>query len=495
MNKILSAIAVTSTLALWLPGLGLAAAPAARAQSGNLSACNRLEVWVEDSLRAAAYLNQFDLLYMGEKWNVGARLEMDEEKWWDPERETKLVRRYAEYHDGILGLRAGTYYASFGRGLVLRAMEDTDVRVDRDIDGVYGSASYKKLRGQAVFGRPRSDRSSNRTNTLAGADAEVEALPGLFLGGAYVRQDARNNAIDEDLDKLGQPAIEECAGGRAHWLRGPLEVYLEGARRMPRAADSPRGGWTWTSAEDGRAWYGSVNVGVPGYSLFVEGKDYRRYDVGYATPPPANQAGQPLNGAIDERGGALTLTASPRDDLTIEGGGSYAEGRDEPSKRSDTLGSIRKDWWGKGSIKVGGEWIKEEEIESHALREHAGPVLDVSYYLTERASLSLHGTVFAWTNHYRGTESQEYTELTTDLTLSLGASRSATLSIIKASEEIAEFAGDDQWVNAQLTWGFGHNHDLKIKFGQERGGIVCSSGICIYESPFTGVRMEFTSRL
>ena len=491
MNRILSSIAVVCALA----GAGLLAVPGAHAQSGNVSACNRLEVWVEDSLRAAAYLNQFDLLYLGEKWNVSARLEMDEEKWWDPERETKIARRYAEYHDGIFGVRAGTYYASFGRGLVLRAMEDTDVRVDRDIDGIYGAVGWKKLRGQALFGRPRSDRSSNRTNTLAGADAEVEALPGLFLGGAYLRQDARNNATDEDLEKLGQPALEECAAGRVNWVHGLLEVYLEGARRMPRAADDPRGGWTWTSAKDGHAWYGSVTAGVPGYSVFLEGKDYLRYDVDYATPPPANTAGQPLNGAIDERGGAVALTASPRDDLTIEAAGSYAEGRDEPGQRSDALGSIRKDWWGQGALKLGGEWIKEEELGSHVLREHAGPMVDVSYYLTEQTSVSLHGTFFSWTNRFRGTESQDYTEISTDFTISLGSSRTATLSFIKATEEVAEFAGDDEWTNVQFTWGFGHNHDLKIKIGQERGGIVCSSGICIYESPFTGVRMEFTSRL
>jgi len=82
-----------------------------------------------------------------------------------------------------------------------------------------------------------------------------------------------------------------------------------------------------------------------------------------------------------------------------------------------------------------------------------------------------------------------------DLTLSLGESRSATLSVIKATEEITEFAGDDMWTSVALTWGFGHNHDLMIKFGQERGGIVCSSGICIYEPPFTGVRMVLSSRL
>jgi hypothetical protein len=491
MNRILSSIAITCALV----GVGLAVVPAAHAQPSNISACNRLEVWVEDSLRASAYLNQFDLLYMGEKWNVGARLEMDEEKWWDPERETKLVRRYAEYHDELLGMRAGTYYATFGRGLVLRAMEDVDVRVDRDIDGIYGSIDWKKLHGQAVLGHPRSDRSSKRTNVLAGGDAEVEALPGLFLGGAYIRKDAQNDAAAEDLDQLGRPALEECAGGRVNWVHGLLDVYLEGAKRMPRAADDPHGGWTWTSAEDGYAWYGSLNVGVTGYTVLLEGKDYLRYDVDYATPPPVNQAGQPLNSAIDERGGAVLVTASPSDDLTIEAAGSYADGRDEPGKRSDTLGSIRKDWWGQGSLKVGGEWIKEEEIESHVLREHAGPILDVSYYVAEQASVILHGSLFSWTNHYRGTESQDYNEITTDLTLSLGESRSATLSVIKATEEITEFAGDDMWTSVALTWGFGHNHDLMIKFGQERGGIVCSSGICIYEPPFTGVRMVLSSRL
>ncbi len=468
---------------------------APQAQFSNLTGSNRLEVWVEDSLRAASYLNQFDILYSKDAWNVGARLELDEEKWWDPERETELVRRFAEYHDDYLNLRFGNYYASFGRGLVLRAMEDQDVRVDRDIDGVYGNVSYKRLTAQAVAGRIRNDRNSSRADMLAGLDAQVEALQGLYLGAAYLRRDARNDATDEDLEKLGHPAIEECASGRINWIRGVLDFYLEGAQRLRRGDNDPRGGWTWTTAEDGHAWYGALTLGVPGYTIIVEGKDYLRFDTPYSTPPATNRLGQPVNDGVDERGGAATLTASPTADLTIEAGGSFAEARDELGERADTYGTVRKDWWGKGALKVGGEWIKEEEMGSHVLRERVGPTLECSYYLTDQTSLSFHGSFFAWDNHYRGEEAQDYTEITADISLSLGYSRAITFAIIKASEKVAEYDFDDQWMSVQLSWAFGYNHDLKIKFGQERGGIVCSGGICIYESPFEGVRVEMTSRL
>ena len=41
---------------------------------------------------------------------------------------------------------------------------------------------------------------------------------------------------------------------------------------------------------------------------------------------------------------------------------------------------------------------------------------------------------------------------------------------------------------------FGYDHDLKLKIGDERGGVTCSGGVCHYEPPFSGVRLEFNSR-
>lgn len=464
--------------------------------SSSLSASNQMRVWIADSSRAASYLNYFDLQYAQGPWFVGARLELDEENRYDPERLHEIKRRFAEYRDENVTIRGGNFYATFGRGLLLRAQEDEAVRLDRDIDGLYGAVRWKALEGQGFVGRPRNDETYAREDLLSGAEIAVRPNAALRLGGGYVRRDAAD-PLDGDANAdnahLGKP-LEELVGGNLQWTHGPIDAVFEAAHRFLRGAIDPRGGWTGSDDENGAAYYGALTVGVPGYTFLAEGKDYLRFDPDYSTLPPCNSDGQPVNEGLDERGFGMTVTASPRTEITIEAAGAWAGARHSDSERQSANGSLRRDWWGAGAIHLGGEWVEETELESHEYRRWLGPTLEASYYLSPSTSLTFHGKFFDWVNHRRGGEEDEYTEITADLTASLGMSRAVTLSVIKASAPIAEHDFDDTWVSLQFSWAFGHSHDLTVKIGEERGGIVCSGGVCHYEPPFTGVRVELLSR-
>ncbi len=463
----------------------------ALADEGQITGTNRLEIWATDSLWSAAYLNQLDILYAGGHWLVGARMELDEETTrWDKEQGIEIPRRYAEYREDIFRLRAGTFYTTFGRGMLLRAMEDEEVRVDRDIDGVYGGVSWKWLEAQGLVGRPRNDDTHRRDDLLSGIDLEAQVTSSTRIGGGYVRLDASGEAGDPDL---GRP-IEEITSGRLQWTHGPVDAFLEGATRILHGKRNLRGEWKATDAEDGHAWYGSLSFCFPGYTMLFEGKNYLRFDAPYSTLPPVNNEGQPINDGQDERGLGMLITASPSTDLTIECTASWAEATDGEAERSDAKGMLRKDWWNRGSLQFSGEWTKEKMLEGHDEREYYGPSVDASYYLNPTLSLQLTGYVYARNDSVFGGR-DEYTEVSTDLTLSHASSRSVTLSMIKASEPIREYGKDDLWLSLQVAWTFDYSHDLLIKIGKERGGIVCSGGLCHYEPPFSGVRVELVSRL
>jgi len=347
-----------------------------------------------------------------------------------------------------------------------------------------------------VIGRPRNDESRKREDLLAGAELGARVREGLRLGAGYVRRDAADPLGDDSHAgnaNLGRP-LEELVGGSAQFTRGALDATFEAAKRYVWGRRDPRTGWSGVSGEDGAAYYGALTAGIPGYTLLLEGKDYLRFDAPYSTLPACNVAGQPVNEGQDERGFGATVTASPSADVTAEASGAWAEARHSNSRRSSAEGKARRDWWGRGALQLGGEWTEENELESHEFRRWGGPTFDASYYLSQVTSLALHGKVLDWINHRRGGERDEYTEVTADLTASFGYSRALTLSVIKASRAVEEYDGDDAWVSLQLTWGFGQNHDLTIKFGEERGGVVCSGGVCHYEPPFTGVRVELLSR-
>jgi hypothetical protein len=459
----------------------------------NISGSNRLEVWVEDSLGASSYLNQFDIQYQGGPWLIGARLEIDEELWWDLTRGTEIIRRYAEYDQDSFYLRAGTFYTTYGRGLLVRAIQDAAVRVDRDIDGVKGGVTWGILEAQGFFGRPRNDDTEQRDDLLAGVDAGVQVIEQVNLGAGYVRQDATGEMDDPNL---GRP-IEELVAGRVQWIQGPLDAYLEGGYRAIHGEPDPRGGWTGTDKEDGHAWYGAISVGTLGLVAQLEGKDYLRFDAPYSTLPPVNTAGQPVNNGLDERGLGLTLTASPSNDLTFDGEATYAEARyTDQSRRSGQIHGL-KNWWGKGSLLLGFEWTSEKGLEGHDARDLIGPTYEGSYYLTESMSLQLNGHVYARSDSVSSSDPPhvDYTEILTDLTLNLGSSRALTFSVLTASEPLPEFGNEDLWLQGLFRWSFGYNHDLLLMVGQERGGIVCSGGICRWEPPFAGVRLLFNSRL
>jgi hypothetical protein len=491
-------------LLLGVPLAAMAAVTAltpARAQdeepTTSISGANSGQVWVAEGSRAATYLERFDLQVERGPWAIAARLEYDEEARVDKEHFAGIARRYAAYTGDAANLRAGTFYATFGRGLLLRAEEDETVRVDRDIDGVLGSVQWRAIQGQAFVGRPRHDVTHEREDLLSGAELSVRAMPGLRLGSGYVRLDAdpADFASEQEGNKELEPGspAEELLGGNVRWSHGPLEATFEGARRFVWGKRDLYSGWIGARGLDGEAYYGSLAYSIPGYSILVEGKDYLRFDAPYSTLPPANSGGVPINEGLNERGLGTSLTLSPITDVLCEAAASWAEAKDEEPERTSYEASVRQDWLGHGALELAGEWVEEIELESHAYRKYAGPRLEAIYYVGQESSLTLHAKVQDWVNHIRGDVPVEYTEVAVDLSFALDPYRAATFSVTTDTKEVPEYEYEHTWIALELAWSFGFNHDLKLKVGHERGGIVCSGGICHIEDPFSGARVEFTS--
>ena len=308
-----------------------------------LSGTNQAQFWVaDDSSRAATYLDRFDLQYDRGPWTVAGRLVFDEESRIDPSHFAGIKRRFVEYRGDLGALRAGTFYATFGRGLLLRAEEDDAVRLDRDIDGVLGSLAWRAIDGQAFVGRPRNDITYERDDLLSGAEFGVRPARGLRLGAGYVRQDAdpadfAGEENNNDVLTAGSP-VEELFGGNLQWSRGAVEAVFEGARRLVWGERDEVAGWRGVHDRDGQAYYGALTLGVPGYTLLIEGKDYRKFNAPYSTLPPANSAGTPINNGYDESGAGVMLTMSPTVDWLCQAAASYAEGDDDPGERTSAEG-------------------------------------------------------------------------------------------------------------------------------------------------------------
>ncbi|MCX8015414.1 MAG: hypothetical protein N2748_05285, partial [candidate division WOR-3 bacterium] len=52
---------------------------------------------------------------------------------------------------------------------------------------------------------------------------------------------------------------------------------------------------------------------------------------------------------------------------------------------------------------------------------------------------------------------------------------------------------EKSWPMAELSLDITNKHNLRVRVGGEKGGLVCSGGVCRYEEPFKGVKVVLTS--
>ena len=56
------------------------------------------------------------------------------------------------------------------------------------------------------------------------------------------------------------------------------------------------------------------------------------------------------------------------------------------------------------------------------------------------------------------------------------------------------YAGQQSWPMFEVVWSITERNVLRARIGAERGGYTCSGGVCRFESPFTGAKLQLISR-
>jgi hypothetical protein len=82
--------------------------------------------------------------------------------------------------------------------------------------------------------------------------------------------------------------------------------------------------------------------------------------------------------------------------------------------------------------------------------------------------------------------------------LTLEFSRSPRWAVnarVEYSTTDKEEQGRQIWPVVGGTYRIGDAHTLGLQYGSERGGVVCTGGVCRYINPFTGVRLSIISKL
>lgn len=409
---------------------------------------------------------------------------------WNPSLSTQDKLHYldyaASYSKDPVNILYGTYYTTFGRGLALNAFLDEDFRVDNSLYGLKTDFKYFNSHLTLLSGKPRNiffednkyKIKNDTTDQIRGINFKTKLIPLTTLGARYVRINR--------LTDLSPKAFTELYGGDIGLAFGPFDYYFEYTRQW--------GSYPIVGGRlSGEGLFFSAAFAIPGIGILFQYMDYDTIGFGgfgyrYNEPPTPIKSGLYVNAGVDEKGFGATFSATPADFLTAEL--SYNEIKTHDREKGVTEQTVELTSYVTDNLElIGGverlveQWI-EPEIEK---KIETKPNIYASYDFGPFFIDADYEHNFIWDNI------REYYEQTISLSIGKSALFVLSLRYVRRSRVIEYLSEETSWPLAELSLDLTHRHNLRIRVGAEKGGLVCTGGVCRWEEPFKGVQLVLTS--
>ncbi len=489
------------------------------------------------------YFDNFsEVRLFSQKLNLGFRLEYSN----PPEYGLNFIglrKKYIEFSTGNLNLRAGDFYALFSKGLTLNLFENRNLAFDNGMEGfraIYENNFIKAqlLGGDLNFLEPLSiylESSRYEKYKIRSVSLELKPIKffnaGInytwaegFLPSVISRIDTTENNIPEFFTKI---------------KLGQFDLFASYAIKRTSVAGK--------DSSKGSGFYGYLSYADEGFGVIFEYKDYRfdvvdplrRSDVFRPTralpiqnPPIVHkehifaltQRFPHVVDFNDEVGFQIDAFYSLSDNLTINTNLSLASRHYDYELDPNTFQFVRK--------KVGSDIFPS----LNKLRSPFWEIyLDVEYFLPDEIDSYLRigfnrrsETVNDPMNFFNPIQPLRIT--TIPLEFQKVWSEKLSSKFVSESQWVFEFPQNERFFNqyfmfaitfySKLTLGFRcelttnkfetgnrknwflfeggfrfEENNLIISYGKERGGTVCSNGICRQVLPFDGFRLSLTTNL
>ena len=412
---------------------------------------------------------------------------------WDPSR-PKNPYHYVNYSIGYehpaLSLTYGHFYQVFGRGLALNSFINEDFRHEMVIRGLLAQTRLFQTELTALSGRPRElffeenayVIKNDTTDQLRGADLTTRLIPHFHPGVRYLRINRQQDTT------LWKKAFDELYGGGAKAFFGPFDFYGEYIRR-----------WGYEPATErrleGDGIYASGNISTSFIGVTGEWLDYDTLGSGgfgyrYNEPPTPNRAGVSVNRGIDETGYGVTVVLSPVEKMSLEA--ARTDVHDTPNRHGvdEWVGKAKIDPSEKSSTEWGFDQSTQRKIDIKVEKKVENkPHFDITY-----SPDLLHSIEFGAEHNWISADDKDYAEWAAYV----GVGRSGLVSLVfryeRRSKTISYLGDEKEWKTLELSWDITETHNLRIKAGNEKGGLNCSGGVCRWERPFDGIKAVLTSQ-
>ncbi len=416
-------------------------------------------------------------------------------------RPLKLLDYTIAYTPEELEVRFGKFFSTFGQGLTLRTYSDDDFRHYKSLHGLLArfnlplnsEVTLLGARMRDIFFQENTYKIMNELDTtdqVLGANLNTRPLPLFNLGARYVR-------INRTVDPTPK-AFTELFGGNAGVDIGPVSLGAELAWRL---GTRPGIG----GREKGFGYITSATLALAGFSILGQFVDYTRlgFPEGvyhYNDPPTPIKSGVAINRGVDERGFGVQVSGSPLNELYLEGDLGRLFVHDDTSA-GVLEGELKAryqpvaDWT--LEAKFNHMLQKNIELGTHQ-RQTDRPALLVNYLFGEH-TFALE-TEFGWVKEQPTDTSHgavwRYHEPVIAFSYGYGEKWLFTLGWQGVDKDsLKRYDNQTSWPMFETVWNINQRNVLRVRIGAEKGGYTCSGGVCRYEAPFRGVKLQLISRI
>jgi hypothetical protein len=451
-----------------------------------------------------------------------------------------LTQRFVEFKDDQLSIRAGDSYMLFGRGLLLNLFENRMLAFNTALDGIKGSWHSKNLNLTVLYGKidyadPLTVMSENPYKEkikLGGGNFELLMFNNLTLGLSYINSLKENkNYIAFNNDESSKSELFES------YLKfnfHALDFFINYAYKSTSLQTN--------NESIGNGFYSSISFSSEGFGLTFEYKNYN-----FDSIDPLKRLNQfratrflPFQNAPtcikehsftlltrnphiidfnDEVGFQLDafyfLNSSTTLNLNFSMASRHNEYKFYPTQLKmekingadlifPTLGNGYSPFWelyfeyehffATASNYFKAAFNRRVEILYDPVnvfnpsqpQRSTTFVFFLQYLLSNELNLKM-SSESQWAYKYPYTE-KAFTEL---LALQITYLQNYSTGLrIESTTSDYEPNEKKMWIVAELSYRFNSNNIITLMYGDERGGQICSTGLCRQVLPFSGLRIS-----
>jgi hypothetical protein len=496
---------------------------------------------VGGDFRGKEYIeNQANVRLFWDDFTVGFEYLYDDPPEFGP-RFNGIRKRYVEFSRQGLELRAGDFYTLFGKGLAMNLFENRGINYDTRLDGVRGSYHNDHVRAIFATGKMRYNDLLNpeRIETYSVKSGHIEITPVDYfrIGGSIVGAEGElPTSFGLDLVHADIPEVMASLRGYG------FDLFVQKAWKRTSFLRPTATGVFTSGSSEGDALYGSLSYTADfGLGVTLEYKDYRFDDVReidrdanrptrmlpMQNPPIVHKEhyftllsrGPHVVDFNDEIGMQLDVFYSLAPEITLNFNGAMASRHNGYLERNGFLVTYEREnsflptldekfspfwelygeveWYFDGHSYVRAAFNRRFDSPyegglAHVTASTTIPIR-VEYMLDDEYSI---GASFEQQFYHDSfsREKPDYFNEYVSVTFARAAHWSATVRMEYTTDK-GDPSGKDFWRTIEFAYRLGNDHIATISYGTERGGLVCTSGICREILPFDGVRLSLLSQL